>query len=127
MTDELPDFEELEDLCDEIDKDLTTVESDLEDGIELDNTWATGTVQARPGEQITFTGELTGINPTAEVIFYPTAGDTPYRFGKIKMETPAVADPSAGNLAVKHTEMALIDAGWNIDPLVAPDTYGDSR
>jgi hypothetical protein len=127
MTDELPDFEELEDLCDEIDKDLTTVESDLEDGIELDNTWATGTVQARPGEQITFTGELTGINPTVEVIFYPTAGDTPYRFGDISMETPAVADPSAGNLAVKHAEMALIDAGWNIDPLVAPDTYGDSQ
>ena len=88
---------------------------------EVDETWGEGEVTVRPGESIVFEGTVAGVIPTVEATFYAD-GDGVYRFEEGSIEAPA-AHPQSKSLVVRHVEQTLIDAGWNIDPEVAPDDY----
>jgi hypothetical protein len=87
----------------------------------IDSTWANGTARIRPGESIVFEGNVTGINPDVTVTFHAD-GEGTYRQADASVEAASIHQHSA-RLIVRHVEMALMDAGFTIDPKAAPEDY----
>lgn len=87
----------------------------------LDTTWAEGKLKVRPGESIVFTGTVTGVSTTVKLTFYAD-GDGAYYYKKGEADAGAIRH-DAQNIIVKHAEMALIDAGFEIDTKAASPDY----
>lgn len=88
----------------------------------IDEAWADGTATVRPDESIVFQGKATGIKTDVEFIFHNNGDERrPWFYTRGSIE--GYADKQTRILALKHVEMALIDAGYEIAPQAAASDY----